>query len=319
MNVPQMNGNFRTKETKMDNAENLKEIVREKYGQLAREGGSCCGPTSCCGPSNGDSSFVDFSEDYSMLKGYVAEADLGLGCGIPTDAADLRSGQAVLDLGSGAGNDVFVARGVVGETGRVIGVDMTADMVKKARENLGRLGFRNVEFRLGEIEALPVESASMDRVISNCVLNLVPDKRKAFGEIHRVLKPGGRFGISDVVLDGDFPAELRKAAELYVGCVSGALPKEEYLDRIRKAGFRDVEVVREKTIGIPADLLEAYLSPEQRDIYAKSGVRLLSVTVRGAKEAGAEAGDPSACCVPISAADRSDAGPCCAPLSERAA
>ena len=303
----------------MDNAENLKEVVREKYGQLAREGGSCCGPTNCCGPSNGESAFVNFSEDYSKMDGYVAEADLGLGCGIPTDAADLRSGQSVLDLGSGAGNDVFVARGLVGETGRVIGVDMTADMVKKARENLGRFGFPNVEFRLGEIEALPVETGSMDRVISNCVLNLVPDKRKAFGEIHRVLKPDGRFGISDVVLDGDFPEELRKAAELYVGCVSGALPKEEYLDLIRKAGFRDVEVEREKPIAIPGDLLEAYLTPEQMEIYAKSGVRLLSVTVRGTKAAEPRAEEPSACCTPIAAADRTDSGPCCAPLSKRAA
>ena len=310
----------------MENAENLKEVVREKYGQLAREGGSCCGPTNCCGPSNGGSAFVDFSEDYSEMEGYVADADLGLGCGIPTDAADLRSGQAVLDLGSGAGNDVFVARRMVGETGRVIGVDMTADMVKKARENLGKFGFPNVEFRLGEIEALPVETASMDRVISNCVLNLVPDKSKAFAEIRRVLKPDGRFGISDVVLDGDFPEELRKAAELYVGCVSGALPKAEYLDLIRKAGFSDVEVVREKPIAIPAELIDAYLTPEQKEIYAKSGVRLLSVTVRGTKaeqpaagtEAGTDAGKPSACCVPIAAADRSDSGPCCTPFSKRA-
>lgn len=303
----------------MENAENLKEVVREKYGQLAREGGSCCGPTNCCGPSNGGSAFVDFSEDYSKMEGYVADADLGLGCGIPTDAADLRSGQAVLDLGSGAGNDVFVARRLVGETGRVIGVDMTADMVKKARENLGKFGFPNVEFRLGEIEALPVETASMDRVISNCVLNLVPDKRKAFAEIRRVLKPDGRFGISDVVLDGEFPEELRKAAELYVGCVSGALPKAEYLDLIRKAGFRDVEVAREKQIAIPADLIDAYLTPEQKEIYAKSGVRLLSVTVRGAKSAEAQADEPSACCAPIAAADRSESGPCCTPLSKKAA
>lgn len=268
---------------KMENAESLKEIVREKYGQLAREGGSCCGPTSCCGPSNGESAFVDFSEDYSRMDGYVAEADLGLGCGIPTDAADLQPGHAVLDLGSGAGNDVFVARSLVGETGRVIGVDMTPDMVKKARENAAKFGYKNVEFRLGEIEALPVESASMDRVISNCVLNLVPDKRKAFAEIFRVLKTGGRFGISDVVLEGEFPEELRTAAELYAGCVSGAMEKAEYLESIRQAGFTDVEVVREKVIALPDDLIAAYLSPAQRESLVRSGLRILSATVKGSK------------------------------------
>lgn len=297
----------------MENAESVKEIVREKYGQLAREGGSCCGPTNCCGPSNGESSFVDFSEDYSMRQGYVADADLGLGCGIPTDAADLKEGQSVLDLGSGAGNDVFVARSLVGETGRVIGVDMTADMIKKARENLAKVGFGNVEFRLGEIEALPVETGSMDRVISNCVLNLVPDKRKAFAEIHRVLKPGGRFGISDVVLDGEFPEALRKAAEMYVGCVSGAIGKGEYLELLAKTGFVDVTVSREKVISIPDDLLAAYLTAEERKILTASGVRVLSVTVSGMRAGNAD--EAVAKAEGASVADQSTMGQCCTPAS----
>ncbi|MDB5050569.1 MAG: arsenite S-adenosylmethyltransferase [Fibrobacteres bacterium] len=304
----------------MESAESLKEIVREKYGQLARDGGSCCGPTNCCGPSNGESSFVDFSEDYTKLEGYVADADLGLGCGIPTEAADLQPGQTVLDLGSGAGNDVFVAGSIVGETGRVIGVDMTPDMIRKARENVARLGYRNVEFRLGEIEALPVDAGGMDRVISNCVLNLVPDKRQAFSEIHRVLKPGGRFGISDVVLEGDFPEDLRKAAELYVGCVSGAMQKREYLDLIRQSGFQNVEVSREKTITLPDDLLAAYLSPEQRNSLDRSGMRILSVTVKGTKPADVVSDASEPCCLPAPKdADGKASGACCQPLVKRTA
>lgn len=292
----------------MEKAETLKETVREKYGAIAREGGSCCGPTNCCGPDAGEKGFVDFSEDYTALEGYVPEADLGLGCGIPLDAADLKPGQTVLDLGAGAGNDVFVARRVVGETGRVIGVDMTPDMVRKARENLARLGYANVEFRLGEIEALPVAGSSVDRILSNCVLNLVPDKRRAFAEMYRVLKPGGGFGVSDVVVEGEFPEELRKAAELYVGCVSGAMEKGAYLQALREAGFRDVEVVRERAIELPEDLLAAYLSEGQRESLRASGVRILSVTVRGAKPGLEVLKDANACCLPLEGAGE---GPCC--------
>ncbi len=270
----------------MENSEKLKEIVREKYGKIAEavEGSadsSCCA-TSCCGGAESESP-VDFSEDYSRLKGYVAEADLGLGCGIPTDSADLQPGQTVLDLGSGAGNDVFVARGSIGDSGFVIGVDMTAAMVKKARENQERLGYSNVDFRLGEIENLPVESASVDRVISNCVLNLVPDKARAFCEIHRTLKPGGSFSVSDVVLNGKLPEGLQKAAELYVGCVSGALQKEEYLARIREAGFSDIEVTQEKRLRLPVELAAQFLNPEEMQLFRESDVGILSITVRGRK------------------------------------
>lgn len=294
------------KEPIMDTAENLKEVVREKYGQIARDGGSCCGPTSCCGPVKGEPGFVDFSEDYSALEGYVAEADLGLGCGIPIEAADLKPGQVVLDLGSGAGNDVFVARRAVGETGKVIGVDMTPDMIKKARENLARMGYDNVEFRLGEIEALPVGGGSVDRILSNCVLNLVPDKSRAFSEMYRVLKPGGSFGISDVVLEGEFPEDLRKAAELYVGCVSGAMQKADYLSSLRDAGFEDIQIVKERVIQLPDDLLEAYLSAAQRESLKHSGVRIVSITLNGTKpQPDKTAG---ACCTPLAGAGD---GPCC--------
>jgi arsenite methyltransferase len=288
----------------MENAETLKELVREKYGAIAREGGDCCGPTSCCGPSGEEGVFLDISEDYSAKDGYVQEADLGLGCGIPTDAADLKPGQVVLDLGSGAGNDVFVARKIVGETGKVIGVDMTPDMVKKARENAGRQGFNNVEFRLGEIEALPVETSSIDRVVSNCVLNLIPNKQGAFSEMFRVLKPGARFGVSDVVLEGEFPEELKQAAELYVGCVSGAIQKADYLEMLRETGFEGVRIVKEKTLTLPEDLLAAYLGESQRETITRSGVRILSVTVQGTKPA--RSAEP--CCTPLA-----KAGACCSP------
>jgi arsenite methyltransferase len=295
-------------EKKMENAEDLKQIVREKYGELARVGGSCCGPTSCCGPSDGESAFVHINEDYTQREGYVPEADLGLGCGIPIDAADLRPGQTVVDLGSGAGNDAFIARRYVGESGKVIGVDMTPDMIKKARENAAKVGLANVEFRLGELEALPVSGNSVDRVISNCVLNLVPDKRQAFREMHRILKPRGKFSVSDVVLEGDFPEELKQAAELYVGCVAGAMQKSAYLDTLKETGFGEVRVAKEKILEVPEELLAAYLSGEQRRTLAQSALRVLSITVQGEKpvEAGVEA-----CCTPLAVAG---SGPCCHPI-----
>ena len=282
----------------MENAEQMKAAVREKYGQLARDGGGCCGPTSCGGAAVEGAAFVNFSESYGGQEGYQADADLGLGCGIPTATADLMAGQTVLDLGSGAGNDAFVARGTVGETGKVIGVDMTPDMIRKSRENAAKFGYANVEFRLGEIEMLPVEAGSVDRILSNCVLNLVPDKAAAFREMHRVLKPGGKFSVSDIVLSGDFPEGLRKAAELYVGCVSGAMPQQQYLEGIRAAGFESVQVEREKIITLPEDLLQAYLSPVERASLDQSGIRILSITACGTKPVPAKnVGEP--CCLPL--------------------
>lgn len=260
----------------------LKSIVREKYGEIARTHGgatSCCSGPSCCSPQT----TAVVYEDYSALPGYVPEADLNLGCGIPVDIAGMKEGDTVLDLGSGAGNDVFVARRIVGPAGRVIGVDMTAEMIERATKNNAKLGFTNVDFRLGEIESLPVESGTVDVVISNCVLNLVPDKRKAFAEIARVLKPGGRFSVSDIVLDGELPAPLIEAAALYAGCVSGAMQKDLYLDLAVTAGFHPVAVRREKPYVLPDEILLQYLSPGERDLFRASGASIRSITVTGEK------------------------------------
>jgi ubiquinone/menaquinone biosynthesis C-methylase UbiE len=294
-------------EKAMENAETIKGVVRGKYGDIARQGGGCCGPSTCCGPS-GEAGIVSIGEDYSAVEGYVKDADLGLGCGIPTDVADLKPGQTVLDLGSGAGNDVFVARHLVGEAGKVIGVDMTPDMIQKARENAAKLGYANVEFRLGEIESLPVNGSSVDRILSNCVLNLVPDKRRAFAEMFRVLKPEGRFGISDVLFEGEFPEDLRKAAELYVGCISGAMRLSDYIEALGQAGFKDVTVARKRPIEFPEEWLATYLSDAQRESLRRSGVSILSVTVQGTKPGLDALKAQGACCLPLEGAGN---GPCC--------
>jgi SAM-dependent methyltransferase len=223
------------------------------------------------------------AEDYTNLPGYVADADFGLGCGIPTEFARIQTGQTVLDLGSGAGNDAFVARRLVGDAGRVIGVDMTEAMIARANKNLAKVGFTNMEFRLGEIEDLPVDSDSVDVVISNCVLNLVPDKGRAFGEINRVLKPGGHFAISDIVLRGELPPELKEAAVMYTGCVAGAMQIHDYLDVIHRAGFRNVHIGREKRIILPDELLAHFLSDEKRKAFLSSDVAILSITIYGDK------------------------------------
>lgn len=274
--------------TEVKDKEAVKAMVREKYAQIASQSreqnlSSCCGAGPCS-----DSTYTIFSDDYSSLEGYVAEADLGLGCGIPTEYADLRPGMTVLDLGSGAGNDVFVARRIVGPEGKVIGVDMTDKMLELARDNAERLGYNNVEFRKGEIEALPIARARIDVVISNCVLNLVPDKQKAFDEIFRVLKPGGRFCISDVVLNGELPAGLNEAAEMYAGCVSGAMQKSDYLAVIHNAGFENVEIKKTKPIVIPEDILAAY------DAKASDLPVIESITVTGQKPE-VECGGPGCC------------------------
>jgi len=268
----------------MKSPEELKRIVKDKYASIAEAstGGvaSCCGPTSCCGDGT---TYSIMADDYGEREGYVAHADLGLGCGIPTDAAELRSGMTVLDLGSGAGNDVFIAAREVSPGGFVIGVDMTEAMIAKAESNRRTLGLGNVEFRLGDIESLPVEDESIDVVISNCVLNLVPDKSKAFSEIHRVLKRGGRFAVSDIVVEGDMPEALKSVAELYAGCVSGALRKDEYLSCIHDAGFELVKITKEKEIIIPEAVLGDALSMLPEEQRQQVQLRLLSITVRGEK------------------------------------
>lgn len=263
----------------MSTAEQTKQLVQEKYGQIAlqaKQDTGCC-ESSCCSDST---SYSMVGDSYTGLDGYVAEADLGLGCGLPTESAKLQSGETVLDLGSGAGNDVFVARSLVGETGYVIGVDMTPAMIERAKSNAAKMETTQVEFRLGDIEKLPVDDGTIDIAISNCVLNLVPNKSLAFAEIYRVLKPGGRFCISDIVATRPLPDSIRSAAELYVGCVAGALLKEEYLAVIEAAGFTDITITKEKTITIPADMLTEHLSPEEIPQFDKA---VVSITVVGYK------------------------------------
>ena len=255
----------------------LKDVVKETYTRVVTQpGGSCCQP-SCCSPSVETA----FNEDYSQVPGYVPEADYGLGCGLPAETARIQPGQTVLDLGSGAGNDVFVARQLVGESGHVIGLDMTEAMVAQANRNKAKLGYTNVAFILGDIEAMPLARASVDVVISNCVLNLVPDKAQAFAEIKRVLRPGGHFSISDIVVEGDLAPDLRQAAALYAGCVGGALSREAYLDLVQAAGFRAVEVLREREIYLSDELLRAHVSQDAIAAFRAAGTRILSLTVYG--------------------------------------
>ncbi len=269
----------------MNNNEEMKNIVKDRYSKIVIEATqtSCCGPvtTSCCGPDVKD--FTVFSDDYTNLPGYAAEADLNLGCGLPTEFADITEGDTVIDLGSGAGNDVFVARAFAGETGRVIGLDFTEAMIKKAEINKTKLGYKNVEFVFGDIEEMPFEDGLADVIVSNCVLNLVPDKQKAFGEIYRTLKSGGHFCVSDVVLHGELRQELKDSATLYAGCVAGAMQEEDYLDQIKDAGFKNVQVRKSKRIHLPDDLLSKYLDKATMEEFKTSGAGIFSITVTAEK------------------------------------
>jgi len=267
----------------MNTEKDLKEIVKEKYGEIAKSSSSCCGPSSCCGTSNKIVGYTIMKDDYNHLDGYVAEADLGLGCGLPTEFAGIKKGDTVVDLGSGAGNDVFVARAIVGNKGKVVGIDFTKEMIIKANLNKDKLGFDNVEFKLGEIELLPLENNFADVVVSNCVLNLVPNKQKAFAEIYRVLKPGAHFCVSDIVIKGELHPELKKSAEMYAGCVAGAVQQEEYIEIIEQAGFKDVEIKKTKIIELPDEVLVQYLSTEQIIKFKEKLVGILSITVVGHK------------------------------------
>jgi arsenite methyltransferase len=269
----------------------IKEMVKQKYSEIALQdkdtnASSCCGAGGCS-----TEVYNIMTDDYSEMKGYNADADLGLGCGVPTQFAKIKPGDTVIDLGSGAGNDCFVARAETGETGKVIGIDFTPAMVEKAQKNADKLGFNNVEFRQGDIENMPVSKNRADVVISNCVLNLVPNKQKAFSEIFRVLKQNGHFSISDVVLDGQLPDKLLKTAEMYAGCVSGAIQEKEYMDTIAKTGFTNVQVQKKKAIVIPDDILKNYLSEEDISEYKASKTGIYSITVYGEKQN---------CCAPVS-------------------
>jgi len=264
--------------------EELKSLVKEKYGEIALQSKqanetSCCGSTGCCG----DVDYTIFSESYDKLEGYNPDADLGLGCGIPTEFALIKAGDTVIDLGSGAGNDCFVARALTGEKGKVIGVDFTQAMIDKARENAEKLEYNNVEFRFGDIEKLPVTANKADVIISNCVLNLVPDKVKAFSEIYRVLKPGGHMSVSDVVLKGELPETLKLAAEMYAGCVSGAIHTADYLNIIVDTGFANTKVQKEKLITIPDEILLNYMTAQELSDFHQSGTGIYSITVYAEK------------------------------------
>ena len=264
-------------------SDDMKDIVKEKYGKIAETedmGGCGCG----CGCGNDDGmDYSVFKDDYDGIAGYVPEADLNLGCGLPTEYAGIKEGDTVIDLGSGAGNDCFIASQLVGATGEVIGIDMTAQMIERARINAEKLEYTNVKFRLGEIENMPVTANKADVLISNCVINLVPDKYQAFREMMRVLKPGGHFCISDVVTEGVIPQELLEQAELYAGCVAGAMPVEVYLDVIRQNGFKNIDVKKKKRIDIPEAILNEILTEDQLNTYKSSGVGLYSITVTAEK------------------------------------
>ncbi len=275
----------------METQEQIKEMVRRKYSEIAMQDketneASCCG-SGCCTTEV----YNIMTDDYSNLKGYNPEADLGLGCGLPTQFAQIKKGDQVIDLGSGAGNDAFVARAETGETGKVIGIDFTDAMIDKARVNAEKLGFQNVEFRKGDIEKMPVSSNTADVIVSNCVLNLVPDKDAVFKEIYRVLKPGGHFSISDIVLNGPLPVKIREAAEMYAGCVAGAIQKLAYLELIDLNGFENVKIQKEKPIIVPDDILSNYLSPVEIEQFKNSGTGIYSVTIFAEKA-------EEACCAP---------------------
>ena len=264
-------------------AEDLKFIVKEKYSEIANQSklqneSSCCGVGGCSTVE-----YAVFAENYNKEKGYNSDADLGLGCGIPTQFASIKEGDFVLDLGSGAGNDCFVARAIVGETGKVTGIDFTDAMLEKARTNNAKLGFTNVEFVKGDIEEIPLKDNQFDVIVSNCVLNLVPDKVKAFSEILRVLKPGGHFCVSDVVIKGELPEKLQKDAEMYAGCVSGAIDINEYLGIIENQGFTSTEIHKQKEIEIPTEILSNYLTPEEILQFKNKEIGVFSITISGKK------------------------------------
>jgi len=267
----------------MTNEKELKDIVRERYARIAQQekainASSCCGATT---PSN--KVYNIMMDDYSQTEGYVEDADLGLGCGLPTQFARISQGDTVIDLGSGAGNDCFVARHETGVQGKVIGIDFTPAMIGKARANAEKLGYNNVEFREGDIDDMPVHDNVADVIVSNCVLNLVPDKEKVITEIFRVLKPGGHFSISDIVLVGELPEALRQDAEMYAGCVAGAIQKSDYLGHIEQAGFKAINIQKEKPIVIPDDILEKYLSEMELEAFKNGETGIFSITVYAEK------------------------------------
>ena len=276
----------------MNSNEEIKEMVKQKYAEIALQNQDT-NASSCCG-SGGCSTEVYniMTDDYDHFEGYNPDADLKLGCGLPTEFAKIKKGDYVVDLGSGAGNDCFVARAETGESGKVVGIDFTPEMIEKARNNADKLGFNNVEFRLGDIENIPLMSNVADVVVSNCVMNLVPNKPKAFAEVQRILKPTGHFSISDIVLVGDLPEKIKNAAEMYAGCVASAIQMEDYLKIIENSGFKNITLQKKKPIIVPDDILKNYLNEEEIQQYKDSTTRIYSITVYAEKVVG--------CCTPNS-------------------
>lgn len=276
----------------MNTEQEIKEMVRQKYSEIALQDKET-NDSSCCGVGGCSTEVYNImSEEYNNVEGYNPDADLGLGCGLPTQFAKIKKGDTVIDLGSGAGNDCFVARAETGETGKVIGIDFTEAMIDKARNNAEKLGFNNVEFRQGDIEKMPITANVADVIVSNCVLNLVPNKQAVFAEMYRVLKPGGHFSISDIVLTGELPEKIKSAAEMYAGCVASAIDKDEYLSYIGKVGFINMQIQKDKPIIVPDDILKNYLNDEEITQYKANDTVIRSITVYAEK--------PVDCCKPNS-------------------
>lgn len=277
----------------MPTDEQLKELVKQKYSEIVLQNkednaASCCGSGGCS-----TEVYNIMTDDYTNMEGYTEDADLSLGCGLPTKFAKIKKGDIVIDLGSGAGNDAFIARAETGEGGKVIGIDFTPAMIARARENAEKLHYNNVEFRQGDIENIPVSANTADVIVSNCVLNLVPNKNNVIKDIFRVLKPGGHFSISDIVLQGNLPYRIQEAAEMYAGCVSGAIQKQVYLELIETNGFKNITLQKEKQIIVPDDILSKYLTAEEITTFKNSGTGIYSVTVYAEKPMTA-----TACCAP---------------------
>jgi SAM-dependent methyltransferase len=264
----------------MKNGSDIKEVVKNKYAEIAVANNGC----GCCGTN---SKVIDYSimqDDYSEMNGYLKDADMGLGCGVPTEYAGIKKGDTVVDLGCGAGNDIFVALPYAGKEGKLVGIDFTQEMLDKANKNKFKLKADNVEFKLGEIENLPLNNGFADVVLSNCVLNLVPNKERAFSEIFRVLKNGGHFCVSDIVVKGDLPEQLKQSAEMYAGCVAGAIQQDDYINIIEQTGFNDIEIKRTKVIELPDEILQDYLSQEEIKTFRENKIGIFSITVVGYKK-----------------------------------
>jgi len=296
----------------MKTEQELKDIVKQSYTKVAEQSkdynlATCCGTTPVS-----DENYSIMAENYEKLEGYNEDADLGLGCGLPTNFAKINEGDTVIDLGSGAGNDAFIARHEVGVSGKVLGIDFTPAMINKARINADKRGFNNVEFRQGDIDDMPVAENSANVVVSNCVLNLVPDKQKVMNEMFRVLKPNGHFSVSDIVLKGELPDTLLNDAEMYAGCVSGAIQMDEYLKAIENAGFKNIQIQKEKIVQLPDDILLKYLSPTQIEEMKARETGIFSITVYGEKSNSAE--PVAKLKLNLKELQTEDNGSCCGPL-----